>query len=272
MAAMSAPKARLAAALVLLLVGAWLDRGSVERANRLQRRGDLAAAIELYRGRRDSLAPVLRYNLGTAWLGAGSPREAEPRLAAGRAAEDPEVRFRSEYNLGSLLLAEGLALADPVMAAQLAGEALLAFRGALRVDPDSDDARWNLAIAMRVLDSLEARAPGAATGIPTRADAAGLDERGGVRGGVLDESGEATLLEGGLDAESLEAARLLGGGARETRAEEGERGASTPEEIRSVLATVEDDVSGLLRRILWFLGPRGPRDPLGERTRRTGEW
>src|SRR5688572_19340262 len=79
-----APRARLpraavaiaaAAALLLAAVALVLDRGSVERANRLHRAGDTTRAIGLYRAalERSASGPELSYNLGTAWLGQSTP-------------------------------------------------------------------------------------------------------------------------------------------------------------------------------------------------------
>ena len=259
-----------AGALGLSLAAAALDRISEERGNRLYRRGATAQAIEQYLRHADRVEAdaQLGYNLGTAWLTGGSASEAEAFLTAGRASGDPELRHRAAYNFGYLQLTQGMTLSDPVMATQLVGEAVLAFQSALRADPASQDARWNLGVALWKLDSLSAAAPGTRRGIPTRADAQGLDERDDAQNVVLGESGESTL-ESGADPAAREAALQQGGGVQETLAAAGDAGIRTPFEIERVLAAVDDDVSALFRRILYFLGPR---DPLGERSARTGEW
>ncbi len=135
---------------------AWsVERSSLERGNRLQRSGEYRAAADLYteRTRTDAVNPELRYNLGTA-LAQGDDPSAEDELARATLAPDPDVRGLAHYNTGvdRALYAE---VADSVRIHAAASVA--ANRLALRMRPDDNDAKWNLAMALRLLDSVSAQ-------------------------------------------------------------------------------------------------------------------
>jgi len=260
------------ALLMLLPLAAWRDYLSLERGNRLYRAGRFAGAVRLYRRHvpPDSSSEAVSYNLGTAWLALGSQAEAEANLERARGAEDPEVRYRAHFNFGYLFYTEGLGLRDRAMAARLVGEAVLAFRDALRAHPESDDARWNLALAMQALDSLTMRDMAVLRGIPTRAEPVGLEaiDQSDASSGLGDQ-GELSPEESGEALMSPDARRRLGGGAQEALAQSGDPEARTPGEIASVLAAIDDDASVLLRRLLWLGGPRAS---LSGQARPGGEW
>lgn len=140
------------------LVVSWtVERGSLERGNRLQRAGEYRAAADVYaeRTRTDAVNPELRYNLGTA-LAQGDDPTAEGELARATLAVDPEVRGLAHYNTGVLRLDRALyaEVADSVRIH--AAASVEANRLALRLRPDDDDAKWNLAMALRLLDSVSA--------------------------------------------------------------------------------------------------------------------
>ncbi|MGB1839820.1 MAG: hypothetical protein ACPHWZ_01815, partial [Longimicrobiales bacterium] len=135
---------------------AWtIERSSLERGNRLQRSGEYTAAAELYaeRTRADAVNAELRYNLGTA-LAQGDDPTAEDELARATLAADPEVRGLAHYNTGVLRLDRAL-YADVADSVRIhAAASVAANRLALRMRPDDDDAKWNLAMALRLLDSV----------------------------------------------------------------------------------------------------------------------
>ena len=138
------------------LIWAWTaERGSVERANRLQRAGDPEAAAAVYRARA-AAAPSdaeLRYNLGTALAALDDP-EAEVELERATPSPSREIRARAEYNLGFLRLETALEGTDPDSVRAAASGAVEANRAALRLRPGDPDAKWNLAMAVRLLDSI----------------------------------------------------------------------------------------------------------------------
>ena len=138
---------------------AWsVERGSLERGNRLQRSGEHRAAAALYaeRTRTDAVNPELRYNLGTA-LAQGEEPTAEDELARATLTSDPDVRGLAHYNTGVLRLDRALyaEVADSVRIH--AAASAQANRLALRLRPDDDNAKWNLAMALRLLDSVSAQ-------------------------------------------------------------------------------------------------------------------
>lgn len=153
-------RAALVAALSIagILVTLGLERWSVERANRLHRAGALPAAAVLYGDHVDADTTVarLRYNLGTTLLELGSP-VASDELAFGAGAESEEVRVRAFYNLGLARLLHALEAEAADTAWAYALRSVEASKEALRLAPGRVDARWNLALAQRMLDSIDAQ-------------------------------------------------------------------------------------------------------------------
>jgi Ca-activated chloride channel family protein len=92
---------------------------------------------------------MLHYNLGTALLRLGRHQEAEEHLRAALASIDPEERERTLYNLGNRYLDAGINAADPRARDQMLDAATNAYRDALRLDPDDNDAKWNLELTRR---------------------------------------------------------------------------------------------------------------------------
>lgn len=134
-----------------------IERGSLERANRLHRAGQWTEASELYEARTTTSSDdaTLRYNLGTA-LAVSRAEGADAELARAEATGDPEIRSLASYNSGFLNLdrAMGTHLADSVRIH--ASASVEANRTALRLRPDNGDAKWNLAMALRLMDSIDA--------------------------------------------------------------------------------------------------------------------
>lgn len=147
---------------VLLATAAllWRDRGSVERANRLFRGGDAPAALDLYRSasERSGAGAGTDYNLGTALLALDAD-EAEMHLRSAIDGSDPAVAQRAYYNLGYHFLRRVSSSTPPDSARRLLTGAVGANRAALAFDPDHADARWNLDLARRALDSLDRVTP-----------------------------------------------------------------------------------------------------------------
>jgi hypothetical protein len=174
------------------LLYSWAaERTSLERANRLYREGALQEASDIYgreasgdgQGGRAPIDPAVRYNLGTSLLELGSAAAEGELLAAAEgwplptaegeslaadegeslaneegAARDAidEVRARALYNAGLFSLRRALDGAEGDSLRMLATAAVDANRSALRVRPDHADTKWNLAMAQRLLDSIQA--------------------------------------------------------------------------------------------------------------------
>jgi tetratricopeptide (TPR) repeat protein len=95
------------------------------------------------RGSRDTAF----YNAGTAALEASRYDVARGALEQAAKSLDPDLRYRALYNLGvlGLLAAE----ADSTKRQELLGEAADRLREALRLQPSSARAKWNLELAER---------------------------------------------------------------------------------------------------------------------------
>ena len=145
------------------MVWAWsLERGSVERANRLHREGRRDEALAIYGARAEDSEPNdfetdLRYNLGTALIDQGNVVGEEE---LGQALESPneDVRGRARYNVGLSRLNRALDAVGTDSARMHAKVSVAANRSALRLRPDDLDTKWNLAIGLRLLDSIQTAA------------------------------------------------------------------------------------------------------------------
>lgn len=250
---------RIAAPLLgLLLVLAWLDRISPERANRLFRAGEREVAEELYRGRADrgARSDLARYNLGTALLARGAGEEAEGQLRRALESPDSSVQYRAYHNLGYHFLESGLREPEPAPAVRLMAASVAASRAGLLRDPRAEGTARNLGLAQRALDSLSVLlvAEGAAAeevGEAAVREAARDLERGG--------SGSDPAAQPVADTASSErgpSAGEPGEGAREALAFD-DPGPLSEEAARSILERVRDDPAALLRGILWSHGPKG---------------
>jgi hypothetical protein len=227
-----------------LAIAATVERASEERANRLQRGGASAEAARSYgervareRTRADTVPVRLAYNFGTALLGVGSP-VADAHLAAAASAADPMVRVRALYNLGlwHLLRARDSGSADSVRAH--AGRSVNANKDALRLEPGRADARWNLALAQRMLDSLNAQ--GGPAGSEATDGATDSDER------LLSDE----LREFEQGSEVSDAPRE---GSDEALAQGDEASLLSPIEAEGILIT-DADRSVIVRKLLTYAG------------------
>lgn len=150
-------------AVIVVLAGGGLslswssERHSVERANRVHREGRIAQAAELYgiRADRGDLAPDLQYNLGTALIGLGSP-SGEAGLTQGMSSPSEEVQARARYNYGLSRLTRALEAGESDSTRVHAQASVEANRSALRLRPDDTNTKWNLAMGLRLLDSIDA--------------------------------------------------------------------------------------------------------------------
>ena len=113
------------------------------------------AEAEVAEAEAEGLTPRAAYNRGAACV-QSDPQQAERflNLAHRDAGSDGELRYRSLYNLGwvEVTRADGLLKDDPAQALQHLQQAGNRFREAVRVRPDSPEARHNLEIvSQRVL-------------------------------------------------------------------------------------------------------------------------
>jgi hypothetical protein len=237
-----------------MLVSLLVERASVERANRLHRAGELPEAAAIYSEGvdRDSADARLRYNLGTTLLRVGVS-SAATELEAGAVSADVDVRVRSLYNLGlwNLTRAAEAESADSAHAFALAS--IDAGKEVLRLSPGRSDARWNLAIAQRMLDSIEAQ-----------------DGRAGEES--VEGSAEPDELVRSPDDRVLQAESPVGEGPQEGEEEtpaEGEDDARlTILEANDILGSGHLDASTMIRKLIAYEGRAQRRTRLGRTTPR----
>jgi hypothetical protein len=130
------------------------DRTSEARANRLHRADEIEEAAAIYQAHvaNDPDATRLRYNLGTTLLRLGAPGAFE-ELAAGTASDSERQRVRASYNLGLWSLIQSLVVPETDSILFYAANAVELNKATLRIDPDHENAKWNLALAQRVLET-----------------------------------------------------------------------------------------------------------------------
>jgi hypothetical protein len=227
-------------ALAGLSLSVATERASIERANRLHRSGELGPAADLYRERTadDTTASRLNYNLGTTLLRLGSA-SAESELARAAGADDERVRGSAHYNLGTWALGHALDETTPDSLRAHASRAVAHNREALRVTPGRPEARWNLELAQRLLDSIDA-AEGRAG--PESAEGSAESDRR-----ALDDD----LRELDDAAESSDAPPR---GADEAPADRSGSEALARAEADAVLASRRSEPSVLLGKLLSFEG------------------
>jgi Ca-activated chloride channel family protein len=187
-----APVASRGAVLALLLVPLLaFGIGDVERGNRYYRQGRYGEAVEAYQKAlaAGDTSSILRYNLGTALLRLGRFDEAEQHLRAALRTLDPEMRERTQFNLGNRFLDAGRATNDPRLRQQWLDAAVEAYRDALRLDPADRDAKWNLELALREKEQPPPSQGGG--GEQQQQDPKGEQGEGGGGGGEGDQQAPA---------------------------------------------------------------------------------
>jgi hypothetical protein len=244
----------LVAGTLLTLVLVLLETRSLERGNRLYRAGDMPRAAEIYaRSGGTSGDERAAYNLGTAliFLDADS---AEALLTGTTEVEDLEARQRGWYNLGfsHLVSADGSSQPDSVIVSLRS--ALASYRTALRLDPTDQDARWNLALAVRRLSALTL--PDGEEGEESASES---DDEVPMNDPSLARS-ETAAAESGPEPEDPNPADNIGErrgpreGAQEAWAMQ-DPGPLTLSEALALLAGVQDDAELLIKGTLWSKRP-----------------
>jgi hypothetical protein len=231
----------IAAVAAVGLFGSWtVERTSVERANRLQRAGSAAEAAALYqqRARTDGGNAELRYNLGTALLADGA-ETAEEELSRATRSADPEIQSRAQYNTGLLRLDEALVSETPDSVRINASASVDANRAALRIRPDDENAKWNLAMGLRLLDSIDA-----------------VERRSGRE--IMDGAMEADVVTRSVNvpdaSEDERAEDPPAEGEEETVAAGGEEGELSLEEAAALLGRSHLDATLILGKLLALEG------------------
>ena len=135
-------------ALAGLLVGNPAQAQRPTPGTRAMAAGDPAgAAADFLKETSGAARDTAFYNAGTAALEAGRYDVARGALEQAAKSLDPDLRYRALYNIGVLNLLA--AAADTTKSTELLGEASDRLREALRLQPSSARAKWNLELAER---------------------------------------------------------------------------------------------------------------------------
>ncbi len=208
-------KGREAPGRVAALAALGVLLGGCEPGNRLYREGEYREAAEAYaKALRDGDdSPALRYNLGTALLRLEAFDSARAHLEAAVPEGGVEVRRRASYNAGNTDLLPVFGKRAPVEERRPRLErAVAAYREALRLNPADVDAKWNLEIALRLLDETPPESGGGG---------GGEGESGG--GGGAEDPGPSPESPGPAGLSMAEADRILAGAQRAEAEVQGER-------------------------------------------------
>lgn len=140
-------------ATALLALWALLLVPGSEAGDRHFRAGRYADAAAEYRRAlaRGEASPALHYNLGTALLRQGRHEEAREHFVHATREGEPRVRQHAYYNLGNSYLEPAFAAPPSAERTDALRRAIVAYRGALLLDPDDFDAKWNLELAERLI-------------------------------------------------------------------------------------------------------------------------
>ncbi len=129
----------------------------VKSANEKLKARDYPGAEEAYKKALESRASNarLRHNLGLALLAQNNYAAAESEFVAATASDSAIVRSRGNFFLGIVRfhLAETLQEPEPKIAKYK--EAADNFRRVLEADPDDEEARWNLEMALERIEDVE---------------------------------------------------------------------------------------------------------------------
>lgn len=249
----------LLAAVLLLLGGfAWRSADTLQRGNRLFRRGDAEAAADVYSAWIDTTrtGTIASFNLGNALAAFGSP-QAERYLLRAAEASDSVVAQSANYNLGYRLLTEADGDLDPYAAIPLLAAAIRHNRAALLLDPDDEDARWNLALALRAFDELPIQDFDLAPideEIETDQELSENEEENASAETDSEETGEGAEEEDESDL-SFTTSVAPAAGSPEALAS-GDPGPMSPEDAMLLVEEAGGDLEVMIRGLLWSLRPQ----------------
>jgi tetratricopeptide (TPR) repeat protein len=133
--------------LALSLTGAFLGdplHEATERGNERYAAGELDEALKCYTDAQLEApeCPELHYNIGVILYRREEYEKAKEEFEQSLRSDRPEVQARAYYNLGNISVQTG----DPLTAIDY-------YKRALQLDPDDEDAKYNLELVRRLLKS-----------------------------------------------------------------------------------------------------------------------
>jgi Ca-activated chloride channel family protein len=147
---------------LLVLLPWWGPTGdayrAVEEGNALYRAGQYEAALGEYAMAAEVLpeAPEIALNQGNAWFRRFDYDQAQEHYLKALDALDPHLASRGQYNLGVVKYQQALDAMQTFQDALTETRAAIDhFRNSLRLDPDLEDARYNLELAYQLLRRIE---------------------------------------------------------------------------------------------------------------------
>lgn len=204
--------------ILILLVTFPVLGGSMVAGNRLYRTGRFRQAAEVYanRLRNGDQTPVVRYNLGTSLLRLSRWDQAREQLeSAADGGAAPELRQRAHYNAGNAdLMPAFLDKLPKEKKAEVLHRAIDRYKQALRLRPGDVDAKWNLELALRLLDKEPQGGGGGASQDQGGGGGADQQEKGGQAPQPTPGSGGNATPQ--ISREAAE--RILAGAAQEEAA------------------------------------------------------
>ncbi|MBF0532729.1 MAG: tetratricopeptide repeat protein [Candidatus Omnitrophica bacterium] len=135
--------------------------GDVNRANRVYRKGDYAAAVKRYEkaaAAKPQSQPIF-FDLGTALYKKGEYDNAVQNLRQALLTEDNKLKEKTQYNLGNALFKSGKTLDydNPNKTQELWKEAIAHYDGALELNPQNVEAKFNKEIVVKELKRLQVK-------------------------------------------------------------------------------------------------------------------
>ncbi|HSA55458.1 MAG TPA: VWA domain-containing protein [Gemmatimonadaceae bacterium] len=146
------PAAATAVALLLIVSGCAPPWSLASRAATQYNLGRYAESARTYREVIDAgdRRPEMLYNLGTAFVSADSLDTALEPLERAAKAEDAELQYRAQFNLGLAHLKRGLAGVEGADSTRRAlAAAIETYKRVLLAHPGDLDAKWNYELALR---------------------------------------------------------------------------------------------------------------------------
>ena len=239
---------------LLLVLTVARSRTALERGNRLYRAGNAQSAANVYAVRTDNSSDGRRasYNLGTALVQLGS-EQAEQYLIRAIEGQDSAAVQRAHYNLAYRLLTGVEENSDPFSAVPLLSAAIDHNRAALRLNPTDEDAKWNLALAVRAYSELAqvfeegpAESTGGEIDVPEDESESGGSESGSGGAGEEVENAPPPENRGSPDGITVGVSEALAGT---------DPGPLSVEMVNQVLEERVDDTELLVRGLLWSQRP-----------------